>query len=288
MGWLSSVCSFVGDCIKSVGGALSSGIKAVGSALGGAFKTAVSLVKSLGNTTLGKLAMAVLKPLNALAIALGPVLGPIVAELIVRAVINILLKKLTEVKDEKVDEIGYRVAEAEKHEEWKKPQDFQSFKEYYEYLKQQIPDEKIDRQVLEENRYYYESVGISTLADEVGKKEGIETPVDFFIAAARSRMDETEVQAIIDAYKKLGLKSVDVHKYFLGKLDSAERGTIEAALMESLKVHHPNKTEDELENRLYIMERCSKSNVFMADEMYSNELKDINEHGEKSKYLKTE
>ena len=270
--------SIIGGAISLAGSALS----AIGSAIGGALKGAVSLCKSLGNLA----SLKVLGPLVSIASGiLGP-LGPIVAELIIRKMIEVGLKLLLGTDKEKADEMGYRLEEADKHADWKKSSDFDSFKEYYEYLKQQIPDEEIDREKLKKDKYYYESVAIDKMADETGKKYGIKVEPEFFIEIGRSAMEEKEVEAIIAAYKSLGYDRVALSDYFKGKLSPAENQKIRDALFVTLKNAYPQKSDANLRSRLSIMRRCSNDDKFMAEHSYDDALKDIHEKGNDSEYLR--
>lgn len=271
--------SIIGGAISLAGSALS----AIGSAIGGALKGAVSLCKSLGNLA----SLKVLGPLVSIASGiLGPVLGPIVADLVIRKIIEVALKLVLGTDKEKADEMGYRLEEADKHADWKKSSDFDSFKEYYEYLKQQIPDEEIDREKLKKDKYYYESVAIDKMADETGKKYGIKVEPEFFVEIGRSLMEEKEVEAIIAAYKSLGYDRVALSDYFKGKLSPAENQKIRDALFVTLKNAYPQKSDADLRSRLSIMRRCSNDDKFMAEHSYDDALKDIHEKGNDSEYLR--
>lgn len=274
--------SFVGSVISGACSIVSSAISTIGSAIGSALKGAISLCKSLGNLA----SLKVLGPLVSIASGiLGP-LGPIVAELIIRKMIEVGLKLLLGTDKEKADEMGYRLEEADKHADWKKSSDFDSFKEYYEYLKQQIPDEEIDREKLKKDKYYYESVAIDKMADETGKKYGIKVEPEFFIEIGRSAMEEKEVEAIIAAYKSLGYDRVALSDYFKGKLSPAENQKIRDALFVTLKNAYPQKSDADLRSRLSIMRRCSNDDKFMAEHSYDDALKDIHEKGNDSEYLR--
>ena len=274
--------SFVGSVISGACSIVSSAISTIGSAIGGALKGAVSLCKSLGNLA----SLKVLGPLVSIASGiLGP-LGPIVADLVIRKMIEVGLKLLLGTDKEKADEMGYRLEEADKHADWKKSSDFDSFKEYYEYLKQQIPDEEIDREKLKKDKYYYESVAIDKMADETGKKYGIKVEPEFFIEIGRSAMEEKEVEAIIAAYKSLGYDNVAISDYLKGTLSQEEYKKVREALIASLKSAYPLKSEADLIGRLDIMKICSKDDKFMAEHSYDDALKDIHENGNDSEYLR--
>ena len=196
--------SFVGSVLSGAVSLAGSVISTVGSAIGSALSAAVSVCKTVAKTVIAKAAMNILGPLVTIACGvLGPVIGPIVAELIKRKIEEVLRNLLGGLEDERTDEMGYRLEEAENHDDWKKSDEFESFKEYYEYLKQQIPDEEIDQAKLTERKYFYEAIAINTLADEAVKKFNINIEPDFLMEIGRSAMEPKEAEAIIAAYKNM-------------------------------------------------------------------------------------
>ncbi len=272
-----------------VGGVISlagSVISTVGSAIGSALSAAVSVCKTVAKTVIAKAAMNILGPLVTIACGvLGPVIGPIVAELIKRKIEEVLRNLLGGLEDERTDEMGYRLEEAENHDDWKKSDEFESFKEYYEYLKQQIPDEEIDQAKLTERKYFYEAIAINTLADEAVKKFNINIEPDFLMEIGRSAMEPKEAEAIIAAYKKLGYNSVVFSDYLNGKLSPSEVKNVREALLASLKEAYPEKNKTDLLSRLNTMKLCSKDE-YVAENIYSKALEDIYKNGKASEYLK--
>lgn len=277
MGLIDFVCDVVGGVAEFVGGAIST----VASAIGSAFSAAVSVCKTVAKTVIAAAAMNILGPLVTIACGvLGPVLGPVVAELIKRKIEEVLRNLLGGLEDERTDEMGYRIEEAENHDDWKKSDEFESFNEYYEYLKQQIPDEEIDQAKLSERKYFYEAIAINTLAEEVGKKYDIAIEPDFLMEIGRSAMDTKEAEAIIAAYKNLGYNSVAFSDYLNGKLSPSEVEKVRAALLASLKGVYPEKDGADFESRLAIMEICSTDDKYVAKNIYSKSLKAINKMNE--------
>ena len=212
-------------------------------------------------------------------------LGPFTAQWVFEQVIKTLFK-LTINKEERADELGYRLDEAEKHDDWKKPDDFDKYEEYCEYLKEQIPEEKINKEKLEENKYYYKSVAVEKLAEEASKKYGIDLQPDFWGEVGRSVMEDKEIEAIIAAYKSLGFDNVAINDYFQGKLSPTENEKIRLALLASLKSAYPQKSEKELLSRLIVMEHCSTDDTYMVEHSYHQALNDIKEKKEASEYLR--
>ena len=278
--------SFVGSVLSGAVSLAGSVISTVGSAIGSALSAAVSVCKTVAKTVIAKAAMNILGPLVTIACGvLGPVIGPIVAELIKRKIEEVLRNLLGGLEDERTDEMGYRLEEAENHDDWKKSDEFESFKEYYEYLKQQIPDEEIDQAKLTERKYFYEAIAINTLADEAVKKFNINIEPDFLMEIGRSAMEPKEAEAIIAAYKKLGYNSVAFSDYLNGKLSPSEVKNVREALLASLKEAYPEKNKTDLLSRLNTMKLCS-NDKYVAENIYSKALEDIYKNGKESEYLK--
>lgn len=265
MGFLDFACDVIGGAISTVASVVS-----------GAISAAVSICKTVAKTVIAKAAMNILGPLVDIACGiLGPVLGPIVADLIKRKIEEVLRNLVGGLEGEKTDEIGYRIEEAENHDDWKKSDEFESFKEYYEYLKQQIPDEEIDQAKLSERKYFYEAIAINSLAEEVEKKYDITIESDFLMEIGRSAMDPKEAEAIIAAYKSLGYNNVAFSDYLNGKLSPSEIERVKDALLTSLKGVYPEKDNADFLSRLAIMEICSTDDEYVAENIYGKSLKDI-------------
>lgn len=276
--------SFVSSAISSVGSAISSGIRAVGSAISTAVSSVGSALSTLAANVgpfLGGLAS---KAAGFLGLAaklmtgpLGGILGPIIIQLAIKLiikVIDVLAKDAGVVeKDDKPEEIGYRLEEAEQHEEWKKREDFPSFKEYIAYLKEQIKDEEIDRGKLTERGDYYSMIGTQAELRAVEEKYGMRIPVTTMMEIGRSAMDVKEVKAFIQAFKNIGYKDLAISEYLQGRLPAGELDRITDALLDSLKIYFPRATERDLIKRVSTMQRASRDDKFMIN-VYHNELQE--------------
>lgn len=271
MGFLSSIISGV----SSVLGVVASGI---GSALGGVGRTLAELSGSAVGI-LGQLASkasAFVGLLTGLQKGpLGPIIGPIVGQLVFKVVIKgieYFAKKMGIIEEDgKAEEVGYRVEEAEEHEDWMRQENFPSFEEYYAYLKKQIPDTEIDYAKLKENRDRYMALGTMELTKGLEERIGIELPEEFLFEIGRSRMEGAEIQAVAEAYKTLGYDSVHFSSYLQGRLEREESRQIEEALLSSMKKYYPNKDEDMLHERLGMMRAASRDDTVLAD-VYQDKL----------------
>lgn len=265
MGFFSAIGSAISSCVRGACSVVSSVVRGVGSALSSFASKAVGLVAGIASKAASFVGLVATLPLG----PLGPIVGPIVQQLVIHFVtkaIEYLAKKLGLIEErEKVEEVGYRVEEAQEHDDWKRQEDFKTFEEYYAYLKEQIPDDKIDRRKLEENRERYMILGAMELTNGLEMRTGIKMPEDFLFEIGRSRMETNEILAIIDAFKALGSDTVYVSDYFKGKLSRDENIKIEDALLASLRKYYPEKDDDALYERLGVMRMASRDDTKLAD-----------------------
>lgn len=271
MGFWGSIGSAIGSAISSVGRAISSGISAVGRGLSSFASAAVGIVGSLASKAANFIGMVSTLPLG----PLGPVLGPIVGQLIVRVAVKAIValaKSLGIIKEkDKPEEIGYRIEEAQQHEDWKRQEDFKSFSDYYAYLKQQIPDDKIDLKRLEENRNRYVLLGLMELTRGLEENFQIDIPESFLFEIGRGRMELNEIRSFIEAFKSLEYGSVLASEYLKGQLSRDESRQIETALLNGMKKYYPLKSDDELYERLGVMRAASRNDEKLLD-VYEDKL----------------
>lgn len=271
MGFFSGLGSFISSAVSTVASGISRGFSALGSALSSFASSAVGIIGKIATKASAFMGLLTTLPLG----PLGPILGPIIGQLILKVVakgIEYLAKKLGIIKDkDEVEEVGYRVEEAQQHEDWKKQEEFKTFEEYYDYLKKQIPDDKIDSAKIKENRNRYMVIGTMELTKGVEEVKGIKLPEDFLFEIGRSRMEPDETQAIIDAFKELGYGSVMVSDYFKGKLSREESKRVESALLANMKKYYPSKDDDALHERLGVMRMASRNDSKLED-IYSDKL----------------
>ena len=277
MGFWGSVGSF----FSGVGSGIRSFCSGVASALTGAISTVGNLASKAISTffsgVAGK-AVGFLKVVNGIMTGpLGPILGPIVIDLLVKAIVKIVSKIAEEnevvEKNERPEEIGYRLEEADKHEEWKRRDEFKSFKEYYAYLKEQIPAEEIDAGRLKENFGAYAVLGMQAEVNALEEKLNIRIPKTSLIEIGRSAMEIKEVQAFIRAFDELGYKNLSISEYLKGTLPAGELERITAALLDSLKFYFPERTERDLLTRLNEMRKASNDDKVLVS-IYKDELQE--------------
>lgn len=285
MGFFSAIGSGIRSFCSGVASVVSGGIRAVGNVITstvGVAKKALETVVSVAKPFLGGLAKKAANflggALKIIAGPLGPVISPPIVDIIIKVatiVISILAEKNEVVeKNEKPEEIGYRLQEAEKeeHREWKQREDFKTFKEYYRYLKEQIPE--IDQEKLEEHREFYSMLGSQAEVRAIEEKFGLHIPESALLEVGRAAMTAKEVQAFMQAFRSLGYKELLISDYLKGSLPGSELERITAALLDALKLYFPDKKDDEFQRRLVSMQRISVDDR-MLPAVYKDELREI-------------
>ena len=271
MGFFSSVCGAISSACSAACSVARSVVGGVGRALSSFASRAVGIVAGIASKAASFVGLVATLPLG----PLGPVVGAIIQQLVIHAVtktVEYLAKKLGIIGErDKVEEVGYRVEEAQEHDDWKRQEDFKSFEEYYAYLKEQIPDDKIDRAKLAANRERYLILGAMELTSGLEQQLEIKLPEEFLFEIGRSRMEPNEILAIVDAFKFLGSDTVYISDYFKGKLSRDETIKIEDALIVAVRKHYPNKSDDDLFERLGVMRMASRNDEKLAD-VYADKL----------------
>lgn len=270
--FIGKVASGIASGIAKVASCISS---TVATAASGAIKmasTAVSALSSCGGF-IGTIAAGASKLLASvstfIAGPLGPIVGPIIVQLVVEAIgkaVEWAAKKLGIIEEEdEVEEVGYRMEEAEKHDDWEKRENFGSFAEYHDYLKEKIPAEAIDRDRLERNKLMYRSLGICALKDGIETKLGIDMPIDFLIEIGKCRLDGQELYALIDEFSTKGYDLSLFRKYLQGELSEDMRRNVEDGILVALKKVYPEKTTGDLKTQLEAMRNVSREEGMMIE-----------------------
>ena len=277
MGFLSGIVSGISKVASFVG-------TTVSKAVSGAFKVASATLSSLATTGgfIGSIATGANKLLGMasafMAGSLGSIVGPIIGDLVIQAIgkaVSWVAKKIGIVKeDDKVDEIGYRLEEASKHEDWEKREVFGSFSEYHEYLKEKIPDSEIDQKKLKENRIGYTSLGISVLKDGIGTKLGLDIPIDFLIEIGKCKLDGSELNALLNEFSA---KSHDLslfRQYLKGELRGNMRRAVEDSIFNALKSIYPEKSDESLRVQISSMREVARDDSKILQN-YESELESL-------------
>ena len=275
MGIWDSICSG----ISSLASAALDGIKSIGSAAAGFAKSACTAFGQL----LGGKAAALIGLVSGLVSGpLGGILGSVIGQLVIHTAIKTfetLAKSQGVIKeDDKTEELGYRIAEANlpENKHWKEKADFPSLAEYYAYLKEQIPDDKIDHDKLRRNRDRYVVCGMEAETEGIAETLHIALPQTFLFEAGKSRMAPEEIRAFADAFRTLGYDSIEALDYFKGRIAPGEAKRITEAIIGALKTYCKDKTEAQLYARLGQMQAIARDDNKLKD-VYEKELKEIHE-----------
>lgn len=259
--------SFIGSCISGV-------CSAIGSFVSGAcsvFSKAVSGIASIASGALS----VVLGPL-------GPILGPIVANILIN-VIGKVISKLAQLlgitrKKENPEEVGYRMDEANRHDDWKRKEDFDSFQAYYDYLREQIPDEAIDPEKMKKNSGAYRIIGASTLYQSIGEEEGMDLPGEFMMDIGRGRISAEEAKTILKTFKDLKVDGKDISDYWEGYMTFQKETPINKALGVAFSELYPEKSKEEINERLDDIRSATRGAIDNGDSLaalkrlYKNEI----------------
>ncbi len=229
---------------------------------------------------LGKLGLGCTKILGSaagfMAGPLGPIIGEIVGQLVIYAATNALAqvaKRLNLIStDDKTEEIGYRLEVASQHNDWQRREDFATFSEYYDYLRQQVPDETIDSAKLYDDRLYYTTVGGDALRLGIAERYHMDIPVDMLVEIGRCRLDGDSLQAILERFSAEGYNLGKFKEYLQGELKGIERSKAEQCIAESLMKVYPEYRPEQLANKLREMCNASRDDCFLESTVYQQEI----------------
>ncbi len=226
MGWFGSLCSSIGSAIGSAIGFVGSCIGSIGSVLG---DFATKLLSVAGMTI--------------------PYLNAILTTIQIIAYILDLIGK-----DDKVEELGFKATQADK-----KPEDFDSTKEYIDYLRDEVkfdiekfnnlkPEEKIGTAV----------IGVSILTKGISEKMGIDIPPEFLKEIGRQNFKAEEVKSLIENYKENNVKLVDLNRYLEGKLQIDDNKTHSSIIEQTLKQLNPELSDKDIIDKIWEIKQKSR------------------------------
>lgn len=281
MGLFSSIGSFIGGIASGIGKVAEGIVSTMGRSISTLGNLVSKVVPGFLSGIAGK-ALGFLKGIGGIVSgSLGPILGPIIAELAVKLIIKVISKIAEEnevvEKNERPEEIGYRLEEAGKHEDWKSRDEFKSFKDYYAYLKEQIPTEEIDTLRLKKDFGTYSVLGMQAEVYALEDKFNLRIPKTSLIEIGRNAMETKEVQAFIRVFNELGYKNLDISEYLKGTLPAGELERITTALLDALKFYFPEKNERDFLARLNEMRNTVNYDIALAS-IYCHSLQ--TEYGE--------
>ena len=209
----------------------------------GVVSSAVSVVSNALSSVAGSLGSFVS---NALKIA-GPWIGTI------SNIVSAVAKALGALNQEdNLDELGAKAMQADK-----KPEDFDSYQEYIEYLRNEI---KLDKEKFEKagevEKLARKAVGTGIAMKSINEKKDVDIPIETWVAFGKLGFDETkakEIDTFIDVLKNGKLE--DFAKYVDGKLEGIDKNIeMGDTLVSVYKELEPNSSIEEIEKKVMAMQ----------------------------------
>lgn len=219
MGFFSALGSLVSGAISAVSNIASS----VGSALAGAAKTALSVAGSF------------FTPMINIITSIGKMIG----------VLD---------KNDTPEDLGRRADLSDK-----KPEDFDSIKEYIQHLKNDIT---IDREKIEkeskDKKMAYQAIGATITMKGINEQKGYDIPAEAWASFAKLGLEnkEKEVNALLDSFK--GEKIKDFIDYVEGCHTPDKEIEVGDRLVETYKSLEPSLSEAEIEKKVMELELSSE------------------------------
>lgn len=208
---------WIGSAISAVASAVTSACSAIGGFIAKAAPIVVEIAKCL------------------------PVVGEIITA------IGKILEILSE--DAKPEELGAAMQQCDK-----KPEDFESTKEYIKYLEEEIKAGRVDCSVNKDKHISAANAALGAFITLEGVKEQYnQIDLSFFKDVGQKYLDgklnAQEVKSIIDTADKDGINPQEVGKYIAGEkpenIDSAK-----STLQDALKTANPSLSDNDLGNRI--------------------------------------
>ena len=170
---------------------------------------------------------------------------PVVGEII--TAIGKILEILSE--DAKPEELGAAMQQCDK-----KPEDFESTREYIKYLEEEIKAGRVDCSVNKDKHISAANAALGAFITLEGVKEQYnQIDLSFFKDVGQKylhgKLNAQEVKSIIDTADKDGISPQEVGKYIAGEkpenIDSAK-----STLQDALKTANPSLSDNDLGNRI--------------------------------------
>ena len=162
-------------------------------------------------------------------------------------VIDTIGKMLGIIKpEEDVEELGDKAMRADK-----KPEDFDSFNDYIEYLRNEISSskEKIEKLPPEE-RLARKAIGSTILSKAISERKSLEIPMEFWKEAISKGLNAKEIDYFLTKFKNDGISPVDFVKYLKRELNLKEETKVEDSLIKAYKELEPSADVKLLEEKV--------------------------------------
>lgn len=211
MGFWSSVCS----AVSSVCSVISSAVSKVGDVIA----TAATSIARLGV----ELAARVGDTIKSVGVLLG-IISP----------------------EEKLDELGEKAMLSDK-----KPEDFDSFNEYIDHLRNNVQIDKEKFSKLDEKELLARaSIGASITLQGINEKLNTVVTPEFLSVVAQQELEAKEIVSTIEIYKEKNLNIDDYALYINDELDLDETSKHSNALVQAYQKLEPELTLRQIEEKV--------------------------------------
>ncbi|ETJ17702.1 hypothetical protein Q604_UNBC18735G0004 [human gut metagenome] len=232
-------------------------LNSIGSAISGAISVVGSLVSSLSSSiggAIAKLAPSIIKPFLGLEIGNILIVIQVIATVIGRIADMLGVKE----KEDSTEEIGMKAEEAEKKDI--KPENFDSYQEYINYIRQEIEiDKKKLNNLSDEEKVKYGTVGTAILVKGIEEKEKFEIPAEFVVEIGKQDMSMEETRQYIKEFKEQNLELKDFTNYLKGTIDNVKTiREVGHAIESAIKELNPDMSDRDLEGKILHMENNSR------------------------------
>ena len=148
---------------------------------------------------------------------------------------------------------------SEKCEE--KPENFDSYNEYIDYLANNIEADKEKMENLsDEDRMAYLLSGMAIREKQISQNVGAEVSPKLFVDGYKAELSAEELGEFIDICVEKSLNNMDLGDYFKGnKLEQKEQTEMRSYLHDSIQKVNPDMNESEIQERIYDMKEIYNS-----------------------------
>ena len=168
-------------------------------------------------------------------------------------VVETIAKALGIIKPEDDSEdLGDRAMRADK-----KIEDFDSTRDYINYLKQEIRAKTKDdlEKLSPQERLARKALGTSILSKAIEEEFDTSIPTEFWEKATKAGLGSKEIQEILQKFKDVGIEPAQFVKYLKKELNIKDEDKMEDTLIDTYKNLEPNASEKEIEEKVLGMQR---------------------------------
>lgn len=135
-----------------------------------------------------------------------------------------------------------------------KPENFDSYNEYIEYLAKNIEADKEKMANLSDaEKMAYSLAGLTIREQQIDQNLGTEVPAETYVDAYKAQLSPNELRGMIEAYSEKD-KMPRLGDYLEGdKLEHNEQTTMRDGLYEAIKEANPELSETEIFEKIYDM-----------------------------------